>query len=508
MIGKISAPRGERAEPLIYYLYGPGRREEHTDPHIVAGWWHPAELEPPLRGDGRRDFRRLTGLLNQPHAAMGDWAMARPVWHCSVRAAPGDRLLSDDEWAQVAGDVMDRTGLCPYGREDDAVRWIAVRHGDDHVHIVAMLARQDGRRPRTSNDRYRLREACLAAEERYGLRRTAPGDRTAAPPPSRAEAAKAARNGLDEPPRVTLRRAVSRAAAAAGSQEEFFALLRDSGVLVRTRDSTRNPGEVTGYAVALAGDTARSGAPVWFGGGKLAADLTLPRLRHRWPSSSSPAPGPLTAAERAAAWDQALRAVDAAAGHVRAMTAGDCDDAADAAWAAAGAMHVAAALLGSRVLRRAADAYDRAARAPWARIPAPTPAGNSLRAAARLLSALALVTGDPVLRPAVLVARLAALAEAVGRMRQAQQRAAQAAGALSAARCLHVAARAGPAPGGRLAAGTAAGLADAGFPAAPGPARQPPQLPRRRGAARQSRGRHQGSGARPVVRASSRPDTR
>jgi hypothetical protein len=25
MIGKITAPRGERAEPLVYYLYGPGR---------------------------------------------------------------------------------------------------------------------------------------------------------------------------------------------------------------------------------------------------------------------------------------------------------------------------------------------------------------------------------------------------------------------------------------------------------------------------------------------------
>ena len=95
MIGKISTPRGERVEPLIYYLYGPGRREEHTDPHIVAGGRHPAELEPPLREDGRRDFRRLFGLLNQPHAAMGTWGFARPVWHCSMRAAPGDKTLSD-----------------------------------------------------------------------------------------------------------------------------------------------------------------------------------------------------------------------------------------------------------------------------------------------------------------------------------------------------------------------------------------------------------------------------
>jgi len=180
VIGKIAAPRGERVEGLIYYLFGPGRREEHTDPHIVAGWRHPAELEPPLRADGRRDFRRLLGLLNQPHAAMGTWGLPRPVWHCSMRAAPGDKMLSDEEWAQIAFDVMDRTGLSPSGQEDDAVRWVAIRHGDDHIHIVAMLARQDGRRPRVHNDRYRVREACLAAEQRYGLRRTAPGDRTAA----------------------------------------------------------------------------------------------------------------------------------------------------------------------------------------------------------------------------------------------------------------------------------------------------------------------------------------
>ena len=90
MIGKISAPRGERVEPLIRYLYGPGRREEHTDPHILAGWRHPAELEPPLRPDGTRDFRKLSGLLNQPHAAMGSWGprhRSLAAWHVTI--SPG-----------------------------------------------------------------------------------------------------------------------------------------------------------------------------------------------------------------------------------------------------------------------------------------------------------------------------------------------------------------------------------------------------------------------------------
>jgi hypothetical protein len=56
-------------------------------------------------------------------------------------------MLSDDEWAQVACEIMHRTGLAPNGQDDDAVRWVAVRHADDHIHLVAMLARQDGTRP-------------------------------------------------------------------------------------------------------------------------------------------------------------------------------------------------------------------------------------------------------------------------------------------------------------------------------------------------------------------------
>ena len=168
-------------------------------------------------------------------------------------------MLSDEEWAQVAGEIMHRTGLAPYGQEDDAVRWVAIRHGDDHVHIVATLARQDGRRPRLSNDYYRVREACLAVENRFGLRRTAPGDRTAAARPTRAEAEKTRRRGWQEAPRVTLKREVSTAAAAAAGEQDFFTRLKQAGVQVRMRYSTRNPGQVTGYSVALAHDTTRTG---------------------------------------------------------------------------------------------------------------------------------------------------------------------------------------------------------------------------------------------------------
>ncbi len=472
MIGKITDPRGKRVEPLIYYLYGPGRREEHTDPHIVAGWRHPAELEPPQRPGGQRDFRRLNGLLNQPHTALGTWGFDRPVWHCAVRAAPGDRMLSDDEWAQIAGDIMHRTGLSPYGQEDDAVRWVAIRHGDDHIHIVAMLARQDGRRPRTSNERYLVRAACRTAEDRYGLRRTAPGDRTAARRPTRAETEKAGRRGWREPARVTLKRHVSTAAAAAATEREFFARLRQAGVLVRARLSTRNPGQITGYAVALPADTTKAGGPVWYGGAKLAADLTLPKLRLRWPGTprqSAGVPrGQLSWAERDAIWQHAARTATVAGGQIRQLTAADPAAAADAAWAASDTLHAAAAALGSRAVRQAADAYDRAARAPYGRIPHATRPGASLRHAARMLSALGVVTHDPSLMAITLVIRLAALADAVADLRHVQQHAAQAAAAKTAAERLRFLARPRTEPPPRGPAPTrpriAPGLARTSFP--------------------------------------------
>src|ERR1700733_1629409 len=119
VIGKVV--RGTDARRLLYYLYGPGKANEHTDPHLVAGFFDPAYLEPERRPGGSRDFGRLAGLLAQPLAALAGPGYAKPVWHCSVRAAPEDRLLSDPEWAQVAAQIMDRTGLAPDG-DDLGVR--------------------------------------------------------------------------------------------------------------------------------------------------------------------------------------------------------------------------------------------------------------------------------------------------------------------------------------------------------------------------------------------------
>jgi len=104
-------------------------------------------------------------------------------------------------------------------------------------------------------------------------------------------------------------------------------------------------------------------------------------------------------------------------------------------------------------------------------IPARTPAGDGLRRAARLLAAYGYLTSDPSFRPLVLITRLAALAEAIAALHETQDRAAQAASALSAAERLHAAGEsyAAPAAGTPAPAQAAATLAGAGFPVPPHP---------------------------------------
>ena len=140
---------------------------------------------------------------------------------------------------------------------------------------------------------------------------------------------------------------------------------------------------------------------MWFGGGKLAADLSLPKLRARWDGASPPGQprAQFTAEERNAIWEHAARTAHDARERIRRCAATDPAAAADAAWAASDALHAAAAALGSRVIRQAADSYARAARVPYARIPRRTPAGSGLRQAARLLSRAALTGQLPAVRP-------------------------------------------------------------------------------------------------------------
>jgi hypothetical protein len=221
--------------------------------------------------------------------------------------------------------------------------------------------------------------------------------------------------------RGALRTMLTRAAEHTAGEAGFFARLREAGVLVRVRLSETDPGQVTGYAVTLPGHTGPDGTPAWYGGGRLAAGITLPRLRGRWnrpPSETAERSGAprFTAPERDEVYRHAARQARAATEHIRYCTLTDPAAAADAAWAAAGALHVAARALRNPHLRRAAGSYDRASRAQYGRLPRRSRDGDRLRRTARIIALAGNLTGDATLAAIALVAQLVVLAAAVAEL--------------------------------------------------------------------------------------------
>ncbi|MFE3774532.1 relaxase/mobilization nuclease domain-containing protein [Streptomyces sp. NPDC059122] len=279
MVPKIR--RGSRTHGLLVYLYGPGKRDEHIDPHLVGSW---DDFAPdPGRDtspdpDPKATLARLSAALDLRVKQAGTKAPAQHVWHCSVRTDPGDRTLTDAEWNTVARRLVQSVNLAPEG-DPDGCRWVAVRHADDHIHILATMVRGDLRRPRMNYDFKKAQAECRRIEKEWGLRQLKPGDGTGAKTPTSAERFKAERTGRPEAPRETLREAVRQALAGAATEEEFFTRLREAGLRVKIRNAPS--GDALGYNVALPGDRNRDREPIWFAGSTLAPDLSLPKIRRR-----------------------------------------------------------------------------------------------------------------------------------------------------------------------------------------------------------------------------------
>jgi hypothetical protein len=420
---------------LLRYLFGPGKREEHARPRLVAAWdgaGDLTELQPAGRSGRWYDVRRLRALLEQPVRA-GFQPLAKTVWHCSIRTHPTDRVLTDGQWAHIAGEVMAAVGLAPHG-DGRAVRWVAVRHNDDHVHLVATLVRQDRRRVWPWQDMWKAQSACRDLEERYGLYRVTPPGQGSRRWPSPSELNKTARLATPHRrgvvPRDELRRRVRAVGAIAVDEVDFFRRLAANGVLVRLRHSARQPNEVTGYAVGLDGHTTAAGSIVWYGGGRLAADLTLPRLRSRWTGEPAPASNAARVAAEGSAVPQDLHW--RASEHVR-LAAAAMADAADPAYAGAISdlmASIADAWEGKSggLLTDAADALDRAARGRDERGPGLGRGAGRLRAMGRLVALAGKLSRDQDLEAALTLTytiaafaeSLAILREAHGRLHQAQ----------------------------------------------------------------------------------------
>ena len=282
MIAKVT--RGREPSGAVRYLFGPGREAEHTDPHVVAA---SASLraEAGLRPDRAR-LEELAAAMDVPSALFGTEVAGGPAWHLALSTkGKVDRDLTDSEWAEVAREAMRRLGFDGSGGQAPC-RWVAVRHGlsekgNDHLHVVVNLVREDGKVARTANDFRRLSRLCADIEARFGLSVVeGRAKKVAMPGLSRAEAEKAKRTKRAETEREELARVVRGAATVATSEAELVRLLRDAGLAARPRYDRAGAHCVVGYAVAE--EPAHGGVAVFFGGGKLARDLSLPALRARW----------------------------------------------------------------------------------------------------------------------------------------------------------------------------------------------------------------------------------
>ncbi len=431
MITKVV--HGWRVAGLIVYLMGPGRAQEHVRPRVVASWdgrdagWQPAQSG---LGAFDRDLGPLIRAMRAPALAAGLPEGGRDgqrgyVWHCSVRVAGGDRVLSDEQWAAIARELLDGAGVAASG-DAGGPRWVAIRHADDHIHIAVVLVRQDtSRRFWPSHDYPRLRAAARRIEQRLGLTVTAAADGTAAAAPRRGELEKARREGR-EPARVELARAVREAAVGAAGLDGFVGALRRGGYVVEVRWAPS--GAPLGYKIARPGDVTVAGVPVFYSGSKLAPDLSLPRLLAAWEAAGGGrGSGEPTAAAR--------RRVDAARRVVRAARHGEAGEDPD------GIAHAAHSVL--TALRgegpewwEAADRFDRAARAPRGDRVRSGACAAGLRRVARQLVARRRVLGvaeEPGPAGVALAVAIVALLQEIAAWQRERGRGHQADAALAAA---------------------------------------------------------------------------
>lgn len=378
MIANIRS--GKETAGLIRYLFDTKRAKDHTDPHLVASW--DGFAPDPGRSEDLDATRNLLVADLDLHVKQATWlgrAPERHVWHCSVRAAPEDRILSDEEWADIARRIVAATGIAPEG-DPDGCRWVAVRHAPDHIHIAATKVRRDLRTARHWNDYVTADRELASVEKEYGLRQVVRGDRTAAKRSTRAEQEKAHRQSQQKPARERLRSTVRTAVAAATSTEEFVHLLSHvDGVLVEVVHFPS--GDVRGYKVACEDTTTASNEPVWFSGSELAPDLSFPKIRERLEAAATQ-PIDQPGQRKPNPWYQATAATERIPHHIDQAD----DEAAQAHLAAFGEALDALPLLAPTPirsqLREAATKFERATRS---RIRAEHHHARALRGAVRAM---------------------------------------------------------------------------------------------------------------------------
>ena len=304
---------------LMCYLVGPGRANEHETPHVIAGsrdivrkWgdWETISLSQASEIATRLDaYMHETGTFPtgkarrfNPATGQVEWngaIEATHVWHCSLSLSPEEAALGDEVWGRIASDFMSEMGFT--GTDGKApCRWVAIHHGSaknggDHIHIAANIVREDGTKWNPWYDQRRAQKACNVLEHRYGLlvvesREHGRGSRC----DSAAAQNAAKRAGASRTDRTVLEERLRAAATAAASEADFVRRARRLGVRLHPRFARGRTDIVVGYSAALRTEDGQQTR--WWGGGRIARDLTLTQLRTRWEDT------PTSALEAVEAW--------------------------------------------------------------------------------------------------------------------------------------------------------------------------------------------------------------
>ena len=168
MIAKIT--RGERAGDIAAYLHGPGKANEHE--YTIGNARHSGGvvIGGNLGREGHTDGASWAADLREAAGTRPD--IGKPIWQVSLRTAPGDRRLSDEQWRDAATIMADRMGY-------EEHPWVMVRHGDDHVHIVVSRVSDTAEVWHARQDFRAAQSAATAMEKHFGLiqapRQKAPG---------------------------------------------------------------------------------------------------------------------------------------------------------------------------------------------------------------------------------------------------------------------------------------------------------------------------------------------
>ncbi|MFI6730910.1 relaxase/mobilization nuclease domain-containing protein [Streptomyces atratus] len=257
-----AVPARSKAVGAVLYDFGPGRRDEHINPRALAG--------------------NVTGTPLQIARAIDHTARRRPeitspIWRASLSLPDEDGILPDAQWAVIAADFI-------AGMNFDSAPWVAVRHGDDHIHLTVSRVDWSGQLLSDRWDYRRAREVADRLEEEHGLVRARDRFKQEGPQVrnNELEAAKRRGRGPDTPvppEREELRQIIRevRDASRGLGRDAFESGLEDAGVSFRA--NVASTGRMNGYSFSLPSWTDAVGEQVWVPASKVARDLRWAQLK-------------------------------------------------------------------------------------------------------------------------------------------------------------------------------------------------------------------------------------